>query len=84
MRGDFIDTFKKINGISNGKHFFNIFPQTGNFLSNQISKTKSINQLDFLAICSKNILIRSKTAILFFKKKLKINFDDFRNNKKKI
>ena len=50
MKVDLIETFKIINGISNyGRHFFNISPRTGNFLSRQISKTKSTNQLDFLA-----------------------------------
>ena len=48
MRGDPIETFKIINGISNyGRHFFNISLLTGNLLSRQISKTKSINRLEF-------------------------------------
>ena len=38
------------NGISNyGSHFLNISLQTGNLLSRQISKSKSINQFDFFA-----------------------------------
>ena len=42
------ETFKIIHGISNyGRHFFNISSQTGNLLTTQISKTKSVNQLDF-------------------------------------
>ena len=51
MKGDLIETFKIIKGISNygGYFFLDISPQTGNLLSMQISKTKSINQLDFFA-----------------------------------
>ena len=48
MRGDLIETFKIINGISKyGTSFFNISQRTGNLVSRQISKTKSTNQLDF-------------------------------------
>ena len=37
-----------LNGISNHKkHFFNISLLTGNLLSREISKTKSVNKLDF-------------------------------------
>ena len=66
MRGDIIETFKIINGISNyGRHFFTISLQTGNLL---ISKTKSINQLDFFAnwviYFEINSPIRSKMAIV--------------------
>ena len=40
-----------INEISNhGRHFVNISPQTGNLQSKQISKTRSINLLDFLLL----------------------------------
>ena len=36
------------NGVSNHvSYFFSISPQIANLLSRQISKTKSINQLDF-------------------------------------
>ena len=50
MRGDLIETFNIINGISNyGRYFFNISLWTRNLLSRQISKSKSINQLDFFA-----------------------------------
>ena len=50
MRGDLIETFKIINGISSyGRHFFNTFPLTGNLQSRQISKAKSIKQSDFFA-----------------------------------
>ena len=53
MRGDLIETFKIINGISNyGRHFFNISPRTGNVLSGEISKTKSTNQLNFFFFTS--------------------------------
>ena len=49
MRADLIETFKIIDGISNhGRYIFDISPWTENLLSRQISKTKSINQLDFL------------------------------------
>ena len=65
IRGDLIETFKIINGISNyGRYFFNFSPQTGNLLWRQISKTKSINWnfvLIFLHIFGTN---GSKTAIL--------------------
>ena len=45
MRGDLIEIFIIIHGISNyGKHFFNISTKAGNFLSKQISKIKSTNQ----------------------------------------
>ena len=48
MRGGLIETFKIINGNANyGRHFINIFLRTGNLLSRQISKTKSMNQLLF-------------------------------------
>ena len=50
MRDYLTETFKMINVISYyGRHFFNIFPCTRNFLSRQISKakTKSNNLLDF-------------------------------------
>ena len=70
-RGSQIETFRRINGISNyGRHFFNISPRTGNLLSREISKTKSTNQLDFfsllveLVIFGTNCLIRSKTTIV--------------------
>ena len=47
MKGDLIETFRIINGISNyDRHFFNISLRSGNLLSEQISKTKSTNQLD--------------------------------------
>ena len=49
-KGDLIETFRIINEMSKyARHFFNISPQIGNLLSRKISKTKSINQLDFLA-----------------------------------
>ena len=52
MRGHQIETFKIIEFIYilylyNYRDFFNISPQTGNLLR-QLSKTKSVNQLDFL------------------------------------
>ena len=48
MRGDLIEIFQIINGISNyDRYLFSISPWTVNFLSRQISKTRSINQLDF-------------------------------------
>ena len=49
MRGDLCEIFKIINGISNYARHLNISLQTGNLLSKQIAKTKSINQLDILA-----------------------------------
>ena len=51
MRADLIETFKIINRISTyGRHIFNISPQTKYLLSRQISKSQSVNQLDFLLI----------------------------------
>ena len=51
MRGNLIETFKIINEISNyGRYFFNFSLHIGNFQSRQISKTKSINQLDFFLL----------------------------------
>ena len=48
LKGDLTETFKIIDGISiYGKHFFSISPWTGNLLSRQISKTKSIYQMNF-------------------------------------
>ncbi len=50
MRGNLIETFKIINPVSNySRHYFNIFTRTGNLVSVQILKTKSINQLEFFA-----------------------------------
>ena len=75
MRGDLIETFKIIHGISNySRYFFNISPRTGNLLSKKILESKSINQLYFFSLCfcfrlielyilGTNYLIRSKTAI---------------------
>ena len=41
LGSDLTETFKITNEISyDGRHFFNISPQTGNLLSKQISKTK--------------------------------------------
>ena len=57
-RGDLMETFKVVNGISNyGRHFFNISPRTGNLLSRQILKTKSTKQLDF---ANRVIYLRNK------------------------
>ena len=79
MRGDLIETFKIINGISNYDiHSFNISPLTGNLLSSEILKTKSINQLDLLIYkqiyFSKKLfnLIKSNSSV-----KEKIKLDDF-------
>ena len=50
MRGDLMETFKTINGISNyRRNFFNISSQTENLLPRQVLKTKSTNQLDLFA-----------------------------------
>ena len=39
MSGDLIETFKIINGISyHGRHFFNIFPQTGIYCQGRFQK----------------------------------------------
>ena len=49
MRGDLIETFQIISGISNyGRDFFSISLRTVNLLSRQISKTKSTNYLGIL------------------------------------
>ena len=51
MGSDLIETFKISYGISNyDRYFFNISPQTGNLLSRQILKTKSIYKLDFFLL----------------------------------
>ena len=51
MKGDLIETFKIINGISNyDRRFFNISSRIGNLLSTQISNIKSTNQSDVLLI----------------------------------
>ena len=82
----FTMTFKIINGISNnGRHFFNIPTWTVNLLSRQISKIKSIDQLEFFA-----------NKVIYFWNKLpnqikdsnseenfKIELDDLRRNDKK-
>jgi hypothetical protein len=50
MRGDFIETFKILNGFTNyGTEFFNVSPRTGNLVAREISKTKSTKQLDFFS-----------------------------------
>ena len=89
MIGDLIETLK-INGIfSHGRYFFSISPGNGNFLSRQISKTKSTNQLDFFAsrvIYFWNELpIQLKNGNGENKKetKLKMKLGDFRKNSKK-
>ena len=57
MRGDLIETFKIISGISNYvRHFFKISPRIENLLSWQISKTKSTYQLEFFA--NSNIFLK--------------------------
>ena len=69
MRRYLIETFKIIKGISNhSRHFCNISPLTGNLLSRQISKPKSINHLNFFA-----------HRVIYFWKKLP---NQIENNKK--
>ena len=49
MRGDLIETFKIICGISNyGINFFKIFSHKLNLLSRQMLKIKSTKQVKFL------------------------------------
>ena len=51
MRGDLIETCKMSGGISNySGHLFDNPLRIGNLLLRQISKTKSINHLDFFLI----------------------------------
>ena len=47
MRGNLIETFKIINGISNYGRIVYISPWTRNLLSRQIPKAESVNQWDF-------------------------------------
>ena len=89
MRGDLIETFKIINGISNyGRHFLNISPQTGNLLSRHISRMKSINQLIFFFFFFANRVIYSLNKLpnqikSNHVKNSMIELVDFRNNGKK-
>ena len=83
MRGDLIETFKIMSGISKyGKEFFNISQRTGNLVSRQISKTKSTRQLDFFSnrvINYWNKLptdVKNSTSVNNFKN----NLDKFRVN----
>ncbi len=50
MKGDQIGTFQKIKGIFHyGRLFKKTFDLTGNSQSRHISKTKTLNQLDFFS-----------------------------------
>ena len=76
MRGDLIETFKIINGISKyGNEFFNISERTGNLLSRQISKTKSTKQLDFF---SNRVIYYWNKLPTYVKNSVSIN--SFKNN----
>ena len=50
LRGDLIETFKIINGISNVNRHFSLFHPNGKFTVMADFKTKFINQFDYLQI----------------------------------
>ena len=86
MRGDLIETFKIISGVSQyGSTLFNISERTGNLVSRQKSKTKSARQLDFFSnrvIYFWNKLptqVKDSTSVNNFKN----NLDKFRVNGRK-
>ena len=81
MRGDLIETFKILKGLTHyGTNFFNISPRTGNLVAREISKTKSTKQLDFFSnrvIYFWNKLpsnVKNSTSVNSFKN----NLDKFR------